>query len=521
MAAASGGAALGGPHPNPNGDGPRLRSPPGKGNPVALADITNTGRPKPTRSISVADVVKENAKLLHQLNEKINIIEVCRVEMHKLRLALQASCQQNLQLAQTNSRMLAELNMGKDRLKALQHELSCTTALLKVKDSKLERKNKTANQRQQEVNSQEAMKAVPSKVAAVEAHQIDGSVTSAVEHNLVESQSAVSSNTVCQEAPQDTTKKSWGRNKRKSESSECTKDTNIMQEHYRPHLEPIISLGHEDPRKPLRRRSSRLNPGSCEVTEARKMLHEESVFPSAPSSLSVQKHHGPSTGKDTGKSLQNECSAIVHEVMVSKFKKMEINELPQKETNLKEIQEACSRVPGVEAHQVGDKANNTKRDHLAETQSSLSFNIVEAPNPPEDTGNKRGADTHNLKLCESGEDSAIDDINAKCDSSTSEPLRREEKRNSQSRKSARLNSVSSKDVESSTFKTLHEDIIAPLASSSSNASMEHRTNQKQADGCSSMKSTKGPVAGRRSLRQAAEKVVSYKEIPLNVKLRRP
>lgn len=38
-----------------------------------------------------------------------------------------------------------------------------------------------------------------------------------------------------------------GKNKRKSGSNECM-DTNVMQEHYKPHLEPILSLDHEDPR---------------------------------------------------------------------------------------------------------------------------------------------------------------------------------------------------------------------------------------------------------------------------------
>ena len=48
------------PHPNPSGDGVRkLRSPPGKGNkPVALADITNTGKPNAARSITAQDLVK-------------------------------------------------------------------------------------------------------------------------------------------------------------------------------------------------------------------------------------------------------------------------------------------------------------------------------------------------------------------------------------------------------------------------------------------------------------------------------
>ncbi|KAL6639064.1 hypothetical protein ACP70R_022794 [Stipagrostis hirtigluma subsp. patula] len=514
-AAAAGRAALGG--PNPNGDGPKLRSPPGKGKPVALADITNTGRPNPTRSISVADVVKENAKLIHLLNEKTKIIELSKVEMQKLRLALQVSRQQNLQLAQTNSQMLAELNLGKDRLKTLQHELSCTAAVLKVKASELERKNKTANQRRKEVNSQ-VMKAIPSKVDVVEAHGNDGSVNSTDEQHFVKSQSAVPSNTDCQEPPQDTTK-TRGRNKRKSVSS----DANIFQDNYRPHLQPIMSLDQEDLRKPLRRRSARLNSGASEVTEAsRNTLHEDAVVSLSPSSLSVQKQHGQRTGRDMGKSLQNEHTAIVHEHEVlidSEFKKFEINEQTREAANLKEIEEACSSVPGAEAHQIADKASSTIQSHLTETPSSLPFNIIEPPEPQEDEGNKRGTNKQKPGLCESGENST-EDKKAKCDSSASVPLRHKEKRKSQRRKSARLNQVSSEDTKSSS-ETLQEDVIAPLVSSGSNASMEQRSNQNQTDGRSSMQSTERQVAGRRSLRRAAEKVVSYKEIPVNMKMRRP
>ncbi|KAK3126673.1 hypothetical protein QOZ80_7AG0560460 [Eleusine coracana subsp. coracana] len=521
-AAAAGAAALGGPHPNPSGDGPgRLQSLPGKGKPVALADITNTGRRNATRSLSVADVVKENAKLVQLLNEKTRIIDVSRVEMQKLHLALQASRQQNLQLAQANSQMVAELNLGKDRLKALQHELSCTVALLKVKDSELEKKNKAANKRRKEVNSQDVMKVMPSKVAAGNAHQIDDSGTSATRHHLDESIAAVLSSTACQEPPDDTTTKS--RNKRKSESSEFIKETNIMQDSYKPHLQPVLSLDHDDPRKHVRRRSSRLNAGSCEVTEAScSKLHENDAIPSALSNVSIQKQYEPTAGNDMPKSLQSEHSCEA--AMASVFKKMDINDQPRDEANLKDAQEAYSSVPGIEAHQVGDKTSTTKQSHLAETQcvilnvnatATLPFNIVEPPGALEGTGNERVINKPKLK---SGKDSAIEHTSAKCDSNDSEG--HNEKKKSHRRKSARLDSLLSENT-MSTSEILHEDVIAPLPPSGSNASMEHMTNQKQTDGCSSTKATEGQVAGRRSLRRAAEKVISYKEIPLNVKMRRP
>ncbi|XP_010267241.1 PREDICTED: uncharacterized protein LOC104604551 isoform X5 [Nelumbo nucifera] len=56
----------------------------------------------------------------------------------KLRMNLRKLQQQNWQLAQANSQMLAELNLGRDRLKAMQHELGCKEALLKAKNSELE-----------------------------------------------------------------------------------------------------------------------------------------------------------------------------------------------------------------------------------------------------------------------------------------------------------------------------------------------------------------------------------------------
>ncbi|XP_066398885.1 shugoshin-1-like isoform X5 [Miscanthus floridulus] len=470
--AAGGGAARGGlnpPHPNPSGDGgPKLRSPPGKGNkPVALADITNTGKPNAARSITAQDLVKENGKLMTLLNEKTKIIDLSRVEIYKLHLALQASKQQNLHLAQNNSQMLAEINAGKDRIKILQHELSCTTALLKVKGSELDRNKNAAKGQRKGVKAQVGIKCVLKGTASIVAG-VD-SVTSGVEHHLVESQSAVSSNTVCLEPPQD------GKQKR----------------------------------MPQRRRSSRLNQGSCEIGGvSQNTLHEDTVAHLAPSTLSVQKQYGQTTGKHM-KSLQNECSATVHEVvMASEFEETEINEQPQK-TNLKEIQEACSREAGVQSHKIGDKAFNSKQNHLTGSESSLPFNTVDPPEPPEDNA---------MKWC-SKKRSAIEDVNAKLDTTTREPLRHEEKRKSRRRKSARLNSVSSEDMDI-TVETEHKD-VASLAGSSSNASMEQRTNQEQNDGCSSRKSNVEQISGRRSLRRAAEKVVSYKEVPLNVKMRRP
>ncbi|KAI3508730.1 hypothetical protein L1887_23743 [Cichorium endivia] len=123
-----------------------------------LADISNMQR-KPSISTQdkkslpnsatqkeyIEQLQKENAALKKLLADKSMIIDLSGNELHKLRITLQKMQQQNLQLAQSNSQLLAELNSGKDRLKHLQHELGCKNGILIAKQLELEgkRKNKT------------------------------------------------------------------------------------------------------------------------------------------------------------------------------------------------------------------------------------------------------------------------------------------------------------------------------------------------------------------------------------------
>ncbi|KAM3020508.1 hypothetical protein ACUV84_040508 [Puccinellia chinampoensis] len=283
-AAAAAGAALGDVNlkqkPNPSATRPGLRSP------VALAYTTNTGRTNPGRPISVGDVLKENAKLRQLLAQKIKIIELSSIQNNNLRYALLTTRQQNLTLAQTNSQITAELNQGKYRLKVLQHELACTTSVLKLKGSGLERKSTTAdNQLQKEVASQEEKNAAASELAPVE------------------TQHSVPCNTVLEEAlPAKTNKRNTLRrrssrlnpgscemvaSKWKLESCEAQKDSNI-EEDITTKLRSISSEPLHHTRKPLRRKSSRVNQGSCEVTEGTlESAREDSVAPLPPSSSKI------------------------------------------------------------------------------------------------------------------------------------------------------------------------------------------------------------------------------------------
>ncbi|KAE8713887.1 Shugoshin C terminus, putative isoform 2 [Hibiscus syriacus] len=75
---------------------------------------------------------QENMTLLKVLADRNKVIELSAIELQKLRINLEKFQQQNLQLAQANSLMLSELNSGKDRLKALKHELGCKNAVLQA-----------------------------------------------------------------------------------------------------------------------------------------------------------------------------------------------------------------------------------------------------------------------------------------------------------------------------------------------------------------------------------------------------
>ncbi|CAA0813539.1 Shugoshin C terminus [Striga hermonthica] len=114
-----------------------------------LSDITNF-QPPQTKSSSfpenpVADfasakdyidhLVKEKMALVKLIQDKNKIIELSGNEIQHLRACVQKMQLQNWSLAQSNSHMLAELNMGRERMKALHHEVACKEALLKTKNS--------------------------------------------------------------------------------------------------------------------------------------------------------------------------------------------------------------------------------------------------------------------------------------------------------------------------------------------------------------------------------------------------
>ncbi|KAL1544109.1 hypothetical protein AAHA92_21004 [Salvia divinorum] len=112
-----------------------------------LSDITNSlSQPKspafPEKDLQsdnastqelLDHLVKEKMALVKLIQEKNKVIELSGSEVQSLKTCLQKMQMQNWTLAQTNSHMLAEVNLGKQRLKALQHEIACKDSLLKTK----------------------------------------------------------------------------------------------------------------------------------------------------------------------------------------------------------------------------------------------------------------------------------------------------------------------------------------------------------------------------------------------------
>ncbi|KAK4286414.1 hypothetical protein QN277_002972 [Acacia crassicarpa] len=109
-----------------------------------LADITNS-QPQPqlpsieenlpenfaANKECIEQLLKERVTLLQLLAERNKIIELSGAELQRLRTNIQKLQLQNWNLAQSNSQMLAELNLGRERIKALQHDIVCRAALLK------------------------------------------------------------------------------------------------------------------------------------------------------------------------------------------------------------------------------------------------------------------------------------------------------------------------------------------------------------------------------------------------------
>ncbi|XWS08027.1 hypothetical protein CRYUN_Cryun41cG0041800 [Craigia yunnanensis] len=159
-----------------------------------LSDITNLQQqpkvltqgeklllqPASLRSKDYIDKLQqENMTLMKVLADRNKVIELSGIELQKLRINWEKFQQQNLLLAQANSQMLAELNSGKDSLKALKHELGCKNAVLKAVKSEVgtNKCGKTGESLKEEdredkpCNTSRCRKAGPSNIKPVQAKE--------------------------------------------------------------------------------------------------------------------------------------------------------------------------------------------------------------------------------------------------------------------------------------------------------------------------------------------------------------
>ncbi|XP_009356934.2 SHUGOSHIN 2 [Pyrus x bretschneideri] len=123
-----------------------------------LSDITNLQATKPmiqdekppedclTDKDCIEQLRRERMTLIRLVAERTKMVELGGAELQKLRISLQKLQLQNLSLAQSNSRMLAELNLGREKVKTLQHELLCKNALFKAKNLEIEGKTEFKRQ---------------------------------------------------------------------------------------------------------------------------------------------------------------------------------------------------------------------------------------------------------------------------------------------------------------------------------------------------------------------------------------
>ncbi|XP_071930256.1 uncharacterized protein [Coffea arabica] len=123
----------------------------------------------------VDQLQKENMALMKIVAERNKLIEVTGIELQKLKVNMQKMQIQNLQLAQSNSQMLMDLNSGKDRLKALQHELGCLNGVLKAKNVEVQKLKVQVRKREivdDEVHKQDSVTCTRRKSARFEREEL-------------------------------------------------------------------------------------------------------------------------------------------------------------------------------------------------------------------------------------------------------------------------------------------------------------------------------------------------------------
>uniref|UniRef100_A0A7N0U872 Uncharacterized protein n=1 Tax=Kalanchoe fedtschenkoi TaxID=63787 RepID=A0A7N0U872_KALFE len=128
-----------------------------------FSDITNSLEPPRSgcqgdllQPLDADKLLKENLAMMKLIEDKNKLIELSGVELQRMRIHLQKLKLQNWTLAQSNTQMQAEVHVGRQRLKSLQHELACKEAMLKAKRTQEDKKDAEASKVASEVKDETA-----------------------------------------------------------------------------------------------------------------------------------------------------------------------------------------------------------------------------------------------------------------------------------------------------------------------------------------------------------------------------
>lgn len=103
-------------------------------------NITLDTHPSVNSNNCIQQLLKERANLIQLLADRNKMIERNGSEVQRLRADVKKLQMQNWNLAQNNSLMLAELNLGRDKIKTLQHEILWRAALINGKTLNMQEK---------------------------------------------------------------------------------------------------------------------------------------------------------------------------------------------------------------------------------------------------------------------------------------------------------------------------------------------------------------------------------------------
>ncbi|KAJ0235158.1 SHUGOSHIN 2 [Hirschfeldia incana] len=415
-----------------------------------LADISNVSREDISSKDYAEKLQKENMTLMKALAHRNKMIELSGVEFQKLKISLRKVQENNLQLAQANTQMLAELNTNRDRLKLLQHELGCKNLLLGVKKMQLQEqeppcthhpsKDKGLDMNHKDTTKRKRMSRIKaSESSIVKPIQVKENA------NSKRKVSGVIDTTVIPEVA-------------------CqTGDDNIINKKFVPDAaNPVKDCVHSK-RQCVRRKSTRFAVQETEQTETWTVMDNT---------------------KDTKE--------------IARFS------LRRRSARLRlEEAEPCKSF-----HERGEVRETTKRRRVSSRQQSIMFDFQE----PEVTETLNADDAG---LVSGGSRSeAVEE--------PSESRHATKNTNGKRRVSTRMQSTKGKSQTASDTNGANRDIVTEcdlLPSTVSQGDHERESKNKprdeEAEGITRRKSV-----GRRPSRHASEKVQSYREVSLKVKMRR-